>query len=323
MPLVVSAIHHHLITKKLRSKASIICISGDCIEDHHFAVLIALGASGIYPIGSYMTIQKYHPKSDFYISLDNYRHSIEKGLLKVMSKMGISTLTSYHGSMLLHAIGLGKTLSEEYFPSIPSLIGGIELEDIEKTLKERIRLQIGNNNSRILKEIGLFRYRKSGEAHGYNPTVFKKIQYLGTNGKKPNTKVNDDRPIHIRDLLCYKTSTPRLNLKAIEDSSSILKRFGSGGISFGAISEKSHRELARGFSLVGARSNTGEGGEKNDRYNISNDDTSVNSYVKQVASGRFGVNSEYLALLMKFKLKSRKEQNLVKEDNFLDSKFRV
>ena len=303
MPLVVSAIHHHLITKKLRSKASIICISGDCIEDHHFAVLIALGASGIYPIGSYMTIQKYHPKSDFYISLDNYRHSIEKGLLKVMSKMGISTLTSYHGSMLLHAIGLGKTLSEEYFPSIPSLIGGIELEDIEKTLKERIRLQIENNNSRILKEIGLFRYRKSGEAHGYNPTVFKKIQYLGTNGKKPNTKVNDDRPIYIRDLLCYKTSKPRLNLKAIEDSSSILKRFGSGGISFGAISEKSHRELARGFSLVGARSNTGEGGEKNDRYNISNDDTSVNSYVKQIASGRFGVNSEYLAAAHEIQIK--------------------
>ena len=166
MPLVVSAVHHHLINKRLRSKASIVCISGDCIEDHHFAVLIALGASGIYPIGSYSTIQKYNLESDFYISLDNYRHSIEKGLLKVMSKMGISTLTSYHGSMLLHAIGLGRKLSKEYFPSIPSLIGGIELEDIEKTLKKMIRLQTGNDNSGGLKEIGLFRYRKSGEAHG-------------------------------------------------------------------------------------------------------------------------------------------------------------
>ena len=136
MPLVVSAVHHHLIIKKLRSKASIVCITGDCIEDHHFAVLIALGASGIYPIGSYLTIQKYNLESDFYVSLGNYRHSIEKGLLKVMSKMGISTLTSYHGSMLLHAIGLGRKLSKEYFPSIPSLIGGIELEDIEKTLKK-------------------------------------------------------------------------------------------------------------------------------------------------------------------------------------------
>ena len=217
--------------------------------------------------------------------------------------MGISTLTSYHGSMLLHAIGLGRKLSKEYFPSIPSLIGGIELEDIERALKERIRLQTGNDNSGGLKEVGLFRYRKSGEAHGYSPTVFKKIQYLGTNGKKPYTKINDDRPVYIRDLLCYKTSTPTLNLKAIEDSSSILKRFGSGGISFGAISEKSHRELAKGFSLVGARSNTGEGGEKNDRYSISNDDTSVNSYVKQIASGRFGVNSEYLAAAHEIQIK--------------------
>ena len=303
MPLVVSAVHHHLIIKKLRSKASIVCISGDCVEDHHFAVLIALGASGIYPIGSYTTIQKYNPESDLYISLDNYRHSIEKGLLKVMSKMGISTLTSYHGSMLLHSIGLGRKLSREYFPSIPSLIGGIELEDIEKTMKERIRLHTGNNKSESLKELGLFRYRKSGEAHGYSPTVFKKIQYLGTSGKKPNTKVSDDRPIYIRDLLSYKKSTPRLNLEAIEDSSLILKRFGSGGISFGAISEKSHRELARGFSIVGARSNTGEGGEKNDRYSISNDDISVNSYVKQIASGRFGVNSEYLAAAHEIQIK--------------------
>ena len=164
-------------------------------------------------------------------------------------------------------------------------------------------MQTGNDNSGGLKEIGLFRYRKSGEAHGSSPTVFKKIQYLGTNGKKPNNKVNDDRPIYIRDLLCYKTSTPILNVEAIENSSSILKRFGSGGISFGAISEKSHRELAKGFSLVGARSNTGEGGEKNDRYSISNDDTSVNSYVKQIASGRFGVNSEYLAAAHEIQIK--------------------
>jgi len=303
MPLVVSAVHNYLINKKLRSRASIVCISGNCIEDHHFAVLIALGASGIYPIGSYTIIKKSNPESAFYNKLDNYRHSIEKGLLKVMSKMGISTLTSYHGSMLLHAIGLGRKLSEEYFPTIPSLIGGIELEDIEKTLKERIRLHNGNNDSGSMKEIGLFRYRKFGEAHGYSPAVFKKIQYLGTNGKKPNSKSSDDRPIYIRDLLCYKTSAPKLNLKAIEDSSAILKRFGSGGISFGAISEKSHRELARGFSLVGARSNTGEGGEKNDRYSISNDDISVNSYVKQIASGRFGVNSEYLAAAHEIQIK--------------------
>ena len=118
-----------------------------------------------------------------------------------MSKMGISTLTSYHGSMLLHAIGLGRKLSKEYFPSIPSLIGGIELEDIEKTLNKRIRLQTGNDNSGGLKEVGLFRYRKSGEAHGYSPTVFKKIQYLGTNGKKPYTKINDDRPVYILSLI--------------------------------------------------------------------------------------------------------------------------
>ena len=303
MALVVSTIHHHLISKKLRSRASIVCISGDCIEDHHFAVLIALGASAIYPIGSYTMIQRNNPDSDLYSKLDNYRHSIEKGLLKIMSKMGISTLTSYHGSMLLHTIGLGKTLSEEYFPSIPSIFGGIEIEDIEKSLKKTIKLRDETIQSKDLKELGLFRYRKFGEAHGYSPPVFKKIQSIGKDDNKLKSNIKDDKPIYIRDLLSYKIKTPILNIDSIEECSSILKRFGSGGISFGAISEKSHRELAKGFFLAGARSNTGEGGEKNDRYSISNDDASVNSFVKQIASGRFGVNSEYLAAAQEIQVK--------------------
>ena len=134
-----------------------------------------------------------------------------------MSKMGISTLTSYHGSMLLHTIGLGKTLSEEYFPSIPSIIGGIEIEDIEKSLKKTIKLRDENIQSKDLKEIGLFRYRKFGEAHGYSPPVFKKIQSIGKDDNKLKSSIKDDKPIYIRDLLSYKIKTPILNIDSIEE----------------------------------------------------------------------------------------------------------
>ena len=138
MPLVVSAIHNFLVKNKLRSKASLIIISGDTIEDHHFAVLSALGASAIYPIGAYSLIFKEFKDTNFFEKIENYRHSIEKGLLKIMSKMGISTFTSYHGSMLLHSIGLGEKLSDQYFPSLPSYFGGLELSHIESQLYEKI-----------------------------------------------------------------------------------------------------------------------------------------------------------------------------------------
>ena len=303
MPLVVSAVHNFLVEQKLRSKVSLIIISGDTIEDHHFAVLAALGASAIYPIGAYSLIFKEFKNTNFFEKIENYRYSIEKGLLKIMSKMGISTFTSYHGSMLLHSIGLGKKLSDQYFPSLPSFFGGLELSHIESQLYEKIESSGIGDKLNSLNEIGLFRFRKGGELHGFNPTRFKKIHSISSQRNKNYIKVNDQGPIYLRDLLQVVPKRNGIEIDLVEDSSSILKRFGSGGISFGAISEKSHRELARGFALSGARSNTGEGGEMSDRYSIANTDRTINSHVKQIASGRFGVNSEYLSAAKEIQIK--------------------
>jgi len=303
MPLIVSAVHNYLIKKKLRSKISIVSISGDAVEDHHFAVLAALGASAIYPIGSYQLIYNESIKNNPMIRLENYRHSVEKGLLKIMSKMGISTFTSYHGSMLLHSIGLGEELSKSYFPALPSNFGGLDIVQLENSLMKDLESFQFKEKKGSLKERGLFRYRKYGELHGFNPTQFKKIHSISDKRKKYKISKDLSHPIYIRDFLTIKSNRNRINIDLVEEPSSILKRFGSGGVSFGAISEKSHRELAKGFALVGARSNTGEGGEASDRYNIGNTEKIVNSYVKQIASGRFGVNTEYLAAAKEIQIK--------------------
>ena len=301
MPLVVSALHNYLINKKLRSKVSIICIAGDVVEDHHIAVLIALGASAVYPYIAYELIREYFKEDDWTEKMSNYRDALEKGLLKIMSKMGISTISSYHGSMLLHSIGLGSKISKTYFPAIPSYLGGIELEHIHNSLLNRHEMAFEKGKSALV-EKGLYRYRKKGERHGFSPVNFKKIQ--SKSGNSASLKTSDKiELVYIRDFFTITSKRTSIDIDLVESAESILKRLGSGGISFGAISEKSHRELAKGFALVGARSNTGEGGELEDRYSVSNPDKNVNSYIKQIASGRFGVNVEYLTAASEIQIK--------------------
>ena len=301
MPLVVSAVHHFLVEKKLRSKVSILCIAGDVVEDHHIAVLIALGASAVYPYMAYELIREHFREDDWVEKMSNYRYALEKGLLKIMSKMGISTISSYHGSMLLHSIGLGPKISKTYFPTIPSYLGGIELEHVHDSLLKRHEMAFEKEKMALV-EKGLYRYRKQGERHGFNPANFKKIQSGSVSrlASKPSAEID---LVYIREFFTIASKRTSINIDMVEPTESILKRIGSGGISFGAISEKSHRELARGFALVGARSNTGEGGELEDRYSVSNPDKNVNSYIKQIASGRFGVNVEYLAAAREIQIK--------------------
>ena len=301
MPIIVSAVHHYLVEKKLRSKVSIISITGDALEDHHIAVLIALGASAVYPYMSYELIREYFHTDDWHQKMSNYRYALEKGLLKIMSKMGISTISSYHGSMLMHSIGLGPKISKAFFPSIPSKIGGIELDFIHNRLIDRHTKVYDHDQKSVLLEKGLFRYRKNGELHGFDPKSFRSIQFKAISKKQ--IFGNNQQPVYIRDLFKIKSIRKSIDINQVESPESILKRFGSGGISFGAISEGSHRELARGFSIAGSRSNTGEGGELEDRYSISNPDKYVNSYVKQIASGRFGVNVEYLSAASEIQIK--------------------
>ena len=301
MAIIISVVHHYLIEKKLRSRVSLIAVVGDVVEDHHFATLISLGASAIYPHFAYEIISRKNQGENYQKRLKNYRASIEKGLLKIMSKMGISTLSGYHGSMLLNTVGLGPKLLKKYFPSLNGKFGGIELNDLEKYLNRKYENSVNNFDSEVVQDINLFRFRKNGEMHGFNPIVFKKIQAISS--RKESLKEVENDLIYIRDLLEYSSKRDPLNSKEVEESSSIVKRFGSGGVSFGAISEKAHLELAKGFAMAGARSNTGEGGEPKNRYSISNQDKLVNSFVKQVASGRFGVNAEYLSAAQEIQIK--------------------
>ena len=300
MALTVSAVHHHLISKKIRSKVSLLCLSGDIVEDHHVACLVALGASAVYPYMAYELIREEFSNDDWSKMMGNYRYALEKGLLKIMAKSGISTRASYHGSMLLHGFGMSQELLDNYFPFIKCQTGGINLGHIEATMREN-HLQAFSTESTRLKESGRFHFRKNGEKHGYSPDVFKLI-HKSSRGEPADNLDKPSQPIYIRDLLSFKgkNSVP---LEQGEEVSQILRRFGAGGMSFGAISEEVHRTIARGFNMFSGRSNTGEGGEQPDRFAHSNPDKIESCYVKQISSGRFGVTPEYLAAANEIQIK--------------------
>ena len=300
MLLVISTVHQYLIEKKLRSKVSLICITGDVVEDHHVACLIGFGASAVFPYLAYDLIRESFTDEDWISKLNNYSDGLEKGLLKIMAKMGISTLSSYHGSMLFHGIGLSQKLLDTYFPSITCHTGGLSLKDIQTSLRDRYTAAQDSDENK-LPEMGRFRFRKHGEMHSYSPTKFKTIQKLAKG--EPVVKQKVDVPLHPRDLFAIKQSKNKSPMDQIEPVENILHRFGISAMSFGAISDETHRALARGAYLVRARSNTGEGGESSDRYNLNSHDQSENSTIKQLASGRFGVNTEYLVSAKELQIK--------------------
>lgn len=298
MLLIVSAVHQYLIKKKLRNNCALLCFTGDVVEDHHVAGLVAFGASAVYPYMAYELIRENFSNEDWIGKLSNYRNALEKGLLKIMAKMGISTVSSYHGSMLFHAIGISQSLIDEYFPSIKSALGGIDLAALKKSLLDKSKKAFSGNLELV--EVGRFRFRKDGEAHGFSPTTFKKIHNISQN--KNIAVTDEEQPVYLRDFLEVK-KLKSIQIEEVECAEQILKRFGLGAISFGAISEETHRTLARAATILGIRSNTGEGGEQKDRYSISNPDKSENCYTKQIASGRFGVTTSYLTAAREIQIK--------------------
>lgn len=298
MLLVVSAVHQYLIKKKLRNSCALLCFTGDVIEDHHVACLVAFGASAVYPYIAFELIRETFKDEDWVTKLHNYRFALEKGLLKIMAKMGISTVSSYHGSMLFHAVGVSKSFIEKYFPSVKTTLGGIDLNILKHDLNERSEKAFYGDKT--LEEVGRFRFRKGKEAHGFSPSVFKYIHNISQ--QKGNETLLEEPPVYIRDLLELNKSNP-VPLNQVESVEEVLKRFGLGAISFGAISEEAHRHLARAATVLGIRSNTGEGGEQKDRYSISNPDKSENCYTKQIASGRFGVTTSYLTAAREIQIK--------------------
>ncbi len=299
MALVVSAVHHNLIRHKIRSDVSLICLAGDVFEDHHVSVLTTLGASAVYPYMAYELIRETLDEADWVTGMTNYRFALEKGLLKSMAKMGISTFSSYQGSMLLHTVGLHSEFLETWMPSLKPNIGGDDLVAIQGRVRTRHNTSFETDNSN-LDDIGLFRVKRDGEVHGYSPAIAKQIRNRATH--KPEKERKPRAPVYLRDLLELKTQSVRPGIK-VESGDQITKRFGVAAMSFGALSDESHRVLTKGIALIGGRSNTGEGGETPDRYLLFKHNDHMNAHTKQVASGRFGVKADYLAAAQELQIK--------------------
>ncbi len=299
MALVVTAVHHELIKRKIRSDVSLICLAGDVYEDHHVAVLGALGASAVYPYMAYEIIRESLSGEDWVKGMDNYRFALEKGLLKIMAKMGISTFSSYQGSMLLHPMGLHEDFVQEWLPSLRANVGGIGLDAIQKKIEDRHRFAFEDSQDGLA-DLGLYRVKHGGESHGFSPAVAKQIRREAT--KQLVKKKSRDKKIYFRDFLSI-TPVPHTGPIRVEPGDRITARFGVAAMSFGALSDEAHRALTEGVALIGGRSNTGEGGEAPDRYLLYKQNGNLNAHTKQVASGRFGVKADYLAVAREIQIK--------------------
>ena len=312
--LAVSAVHHYLISVGKRVQTALIVESGEIREVMHAALLLGYGASALCPYMTFAVLDqlvKTHQIQEEYGTAErNYIKAVCKGLFKIMSKMGISTIRSYRGAKIFESIGLSKELLQRYFGTPSSTIGGIGLRDIAR---DAVRLHdIGfapTTVDEFLPNTGLFHYRKDGILHAWTPDTISQLQIatrLGSykkfkewaaivDGQDQNgVEAPDKQHIFIRDYLHFRTSTQPLPLDEVEPASEIVKHFVTGAMSFGAISKEAHEALALAMNKIGARSNTGEGGEDNDRYHTDVNGVSLSSKTKQIASGRFGVTAEYL-----------------------------
>ena len=297
-PMALGAVHHKLITEGLRCDANIIVESGSARNPHHFAVLIGYGATAVYPYLAFEIIRelaerKANPKSIYGDCISNYIKGINKGLLKIMSKMGISCIPSYRGAQLFELVGLDNNVVDMCFKGTISRIAGTDYEDIQKDLMEN--RESAWNLSEKIKTGGLLKYVHGDEYHDYNPEVVKLLQACVSSGEyadyeKYASLINDRKPSFIRDLLSInKKKTKSKKINEVEPVSEIVKRFDTAGMSLGALSPEAHEALAIAMNTLGGRSNSGEGGEDINRYN-----TNKSSKIKQVASGRFGVTPHYL-----------------------------
>ncbi|MGH8436602.1 MAG: glutamate synthase large subunit [Pseudomonas sp.] len=294
--LAVGAAHHRLVEKGLRCDCNILVETATARDPHHFAVLIGFGASAVYPFLAYEVladlIRTGEVLGDLYEVFKHYRKGISKGLLKILSKMGISTVASYRGAQLFEAVGLSDEVVELSFRGVASRIKGARFVDIEA--EQKLLALEAWNNRKAIQQGGLLKFVYGGEYHAYNPDVVNTLQAAVQQGSyakfKEYTTLVDTRPVSmIRDLLKVKVADQPLSLDEIEPLEAILKRFDSAGISLGALSPEAHEAIAEAMNRLGARSNSGEGGEDPARYG-----TNRSSKIKQVATGRFGVTPEYL-----------------------------
>lgn len=301
--LAVSAVHHHLISVQKRVQTALIVESGEIREVMHAALLLGYGASAINPYMAFAVIDDLVKRNEIQLNYEtaekNYIKAVCKGLYKIMSKMGISTIRSYRGAKIFESIGLGEELLRDYFGTTVSTVGGIGLEEIAHDYVAFHESGYGKSDtSGLLPHVGLFSYRKDGVKHAWNPVTISTLQLatrLGSYKKfKEFTSQVDQKEseIFMRDFFDFKRNP--IPIEEVEPVENIVRHFVTGAMSFGAISKEAHEALALAMNELGARSNTGEGGEDSSRFHDTVDGISLNSKTKQVASGRFGVTAEYL-----------------------------
>jgi glutamate synthase (NADPH/NADH) large chain len=301
--MAVSAVHHHLINKRKRMQIDIVVESAEPREVMHFALLFGYGASIINPYMSFAVIDKLvRDKAiqlDYQKAEENYINSINKGILKIMSKMGISTLRSYRSSQLFEAVGIHSDVTDKYFPGTISRIGGIGLSELAEEVLIPHRKAFSEELKQEFLTEGIYSYRKHGEKHAWNPETIALLQWSTKTGdrnkfKEYSKQADSDTasPLFIRGLLKIRKNP--IPLEEVESAEKIMKRFVTGAMSYGSISREAHETIAIAMNRIGGRSNTGEGGEDPERFKPLPNGDSVRSAIKQVASGRFGVTTEYL-----------------------------
>ena len=306
--LAVSAVHHYLISVGKRVQTALIVESGEMREVMHAALLLGYGASAICP---YMTfailddmVRKHKIQEEYNTAEKNYIKAVDKGLKKIMSKMGISTIRSYRGAKIFEAVGLSEGLLKKYFGTETSTIGGVGLRDIAREyIMLNKSLSMGGNSDECdgpLPNNGLFAYRKDGIEHAWTPETIACLQIATRLGSYKKFREwadivdNKAKPIFLRDFLSFRKAATPTPIDEVEPVESIVRHFVTGAMSFGAISIEAHEAIALAMNRLGSRSNTGEGGEDNMRYHATVDGVSLSSKTKQIASGRFGVTAEYL-----------------------------
>jgi len=293
--LAVGCVHQKLVKLGLRSDANIVISSSSARDTHQIACLIGFGATAVYPTLAYQTIldlsERNELKGSPHENCARYRKGVNKGLLKIISKMGISSISSYRGSQLFEIVGLNKEIVDLCFTNSITRIGGKSLNNLDQELRELN--EYARSNLSEISVGGLLKYVHGGEYHTYNPEIVKKLQEAVSSGsedvyKEYSSLVDNRPPAMLRDILKIKSSK-KVNINKVESKKKILKRFDSAGMSLGALSPKAHETLAEAMNSLGSRSNSGEGGEAKERYN-----TNKMSKIKQIASGRFGVTPHYL-----------------------------
>ena len=307
--LALSAVHNHLVREKTRSQVALIVETGEPREVMHFALLVGYGASAINPYLTIETLEDLHAKGyfpkeyAFQKVLKNYIKAVDKGLLKVLSKMGISTLQSYCGAQIFEAIGLNKSVVERYFTGTSSRIEGVGLEVLarEALMRHKFAMQPPVESDTELEIGGSYQYRERGERHILNPLTISKLQHAVRNSSFPTyqeyARIANEQSRNLytlRGLLDLHPAGPPVPLDDVEPAGEIVKRFATGAMSFGSISKEAHETLAIAMNRIGGRSNTGEGGEDEGRFQPDANGDWRRSAIKQVASARFGVTTNYL-----------------------------